>query len=61
MFICFEFQAVNNFYCNASLQEEVHRWLTTAQISQEAWSFSWELLAPNKVGTFCCCEEKTTH
>lgn len=41
-------KAVNNFYCNASLQEEVHRWLTTAQISQEAWSFSWELLAPNK-------------
>jgi len=42
-------QAVNNFYCNSSVQQEIHHWLTTAQVSTAAWSFSWELLAPEKV------------
>ncbi|XP_059166946.1 importin-13-like [Physella acuta] len=41
-------QAVKQFYLNPSLQSEVHYWLTGAQISQSAWSFCWELMAPNK-------------
>ncbi|CAL1539957.1 unnamed protein product [Lymnaea stagnalis] len=41
-------QAVKQFYLNPSLQSEVHFWLTGAQISPAAWSFCWELMAPNK-------------
>ncbi|XP_052776620.1 importin-13-like [Mya arenaria] len=41
-------KAVNNFYCNASMQQEVHRWLTAAQVSPQAWSFCWNLLSPEK-------------
>ncbi|XP_067677743.1 importin-13-like isoform X2 [Haliotis asinina] len=41
-------QAVQQFYCNANLQQEVHQWLNSAQISPEAWSFCFELLAPEK-------------
>ncbi|KAL5016362.1 hypothetical protein ScPMuIL_005951 [Solemya velum] len=41
-------QAVKQFYCNTSLQNEVHQWLTAAQISPNAWSFSWEILAQDK-------------
>ncbi|XP_064604586.1 importin-13-like [Liolophura sinensis] len=40
--------AVRQFYYDASLQREVHKWLTSAQVSPEAWSFSWELLGDNK-------------
>ncbi|KAH9499827.1 Importin-13 [Bulinus truncatus] len=41
-------QAVKQFYLNPSLQSDVHFWLTGAQISPQAWSFCWNLMAPNK-------------
>ncbi|XP_053395746.1 importin-13-like [Mercenaria mercenaria] len=41
-------KAVNNFYCNASVQQEAHQWLTAAQVSSAAWSFCWQLLSPDK-------------
>ncbi|XP_060584457.1 importin-13-like, partial [Ruditapes philippinarum] len=41
-------KAVNNFYCNAAVQQEVHQWLTAAQVSPAAWSFCWQLLVPDK-------------
>ncbi|KAH3721182.1 importin-13-like [Dreissena polymorpha] len=41
-------KAVNNFYCNTEVHQEVHRWLTAAQVSPAAWSFCWELLQPGK-------------
>lgn len=41
-------KAVQNFYCNAEVQQEVHRWLTAAQVSPAAWSFCWQLLSPDK-------------
>ena len=47
--ISFSTQAVQQFYYEPSSQQEVHRWLTAGQMSQEAWSFSWQLLKPEKV------------
>lgn len=48
----FSLQAVKQFYQDANLQGQVHQWLTAAQVSTEAWSFSWDLLIPEKVGKF---------
>ena len=28
--------------------QEAHQWLTLAQLSPQAWSFSWELIVPDK-------------
>lgn len=41
-------KAVNNFYCNAAVQQEIHQWLTAAQVSPAAWSFCWHLLDAEK-------------
>ncbi|KAL4235994.1 Importin-13 [Mactra antiquata] len=41
-------KAVNNFYCNAAVQPDIHRWLQSAQVSPEAWSFCWQLMGPDK-------------
>ncbi|KAK3611733.1 hypothetical protein CHS0354_037313 [Potamilus streckersoni] len=41
-------KAVCDFYCNACVHHEVHMWLTVAQVSPQAWTFSWDLLAPEK-------------
>ncbi|ESO93597.1 hypothetical protein LOTGIDRAFT_189780 [Lottia gigantea] len=41
-------EAVKQFYCNTGIQQEVHKWLTAAQISPEAWSFCFELLSKDK-------------
>ncbi|XP_064626443.1 importin-13-like isoform X2 [Lineus longissimus] len=41
-------KAVRQFYYEASAQQEAHAWLTTAQLSPDAWSFSWHLLMPDK-------------
>ena len=39
--------AVMQFYHHGASQE-THNWLTTAQLSPLAWSFSWELVMPDK-------------
>lgn len=45
--------AVSQFYhTDANMQAQAHQWLTTAQNSQQAWSFVWELLQPYRVS--CC-------
>ncbi|XP_050405751.1 importin-13 [Patella vulgata] len=43
-------QAVLQFYYNTNIQQEVHKWLTAAQVSPEAWSFCIELLSEQKSG-----------
>lgn len=40
-------QAVLQFY-QSSATQETHQWLTLAQISPQAWNFSWELIQPEK-------------
>jgi len=40
-------QAVLQFY-RSSATQEAHQWLTLAQLSPQAWSFSWELIVPDK-------------
>ncbi len=42
-------QALHQFYQDASSQQEINRWLTAAQISPQAWNFSWKLLDKEKV------------
>ena len=45
-------QAVIRFYqINGGHQQaaEINQYLTAAQFSKDAWSFSWELLRPNRV------------
>ena len=39
--------AVLQFYRSQATQE-THKWLTLAQLSPQAWSFCWELIAPAK-------------
>ena len=39
--------AVLQFYYQGASQE-IHQWLTNAQMSQAAWNFSWELLMTEK-------------
>ncbi|KAL8610594.1 hypothetical protein ACOMHN_006313 [Nucella lapillus] len=41
-------RAVLQFYCQGFLNQEVHQWLSAAQYSPAAWSFSWELIQPTK-------------
>lgn len=41
-------QAVLQFYQQSMVHPQIHEWLTKAQISPEAWSFSWELLGSQK-------------
>ncbi|KAK7495094.1 hypothetical protein BaRGS_00013734 [Batillaria attramentaria] len=41
-------EAVRQFYCQGFVQQEVHHWLTTAQYSPAAWTFSWDLIQPTK-------------
>jgi hypothetical protein len=41
-------QALAEFYVNTGLQQQLNTWLTAAQVSREAWSFSWQLLAVDK-------------
>ncbi|KAL3867799.1 hypothetical protein ACJMK2_040646 [Sinanodonta woodiana] len=41
-------KAVCDFYCNACAHHDIHMWLTVAQVSQQAWTFSWDLLVPGK-------------
>ena len=40
-------QAVLQFYYQGASQE-IHQWLTNAQMSQAAWNFAWELLMSEK-------------
>lgn len=43
-------EAVLIFYrSNSNEQAAAHEWLTRVQCSRQAWSFVWELMAPNKV------------
>lgn len=43
-------RVVTLFYrSEADQQAQAHQWLTEAQNSQQAWSFVWELLQPQKV------------
>ena len=39
--------AVLQFYYQGASQE-IHQWLTNAQMSQAAWNFAWELLMTEK-------------
>ncbi|KAJ6635779.1 Importin-13 [Pseudolycoriella hygida] len=42
-------EAVLMFYRSTSNEQaEAHSWLTAAQCSRQAWSFVWDLMAPNK-------------
>ncbi|XP_076463019.1 importin-13-like [Babylonia areolata] len=41
-------RAVLQFYFQGFLNQEVHQWLSAAQYSPAAWSFSWELIQPTK-------------
>ncbi|XP_046679331.1 importin-13 [Homalodisca vitripennis] len=42
-------RAVSQFYhTDAAMQAQAHQWLTSAQLSPNAWSFVWELLQPFK-------------
>ncbi|CAH1775868.1 unnamed protein product [Owenia fusiformis] len=40
--------ALQSFYSEATVQKEANRWLTEAQVSSQAWTFSWQLLSPEK-------------
>lgn len=43
-------RVVTLFYrSEAEQQAQAHQWLTEAQNSQQAWSFVWELLQPQRV------------
>ena len=43
-------EAVVIFYKSTSQEQAAtHEWLTKAQSSLHAWSFSWELMQPGKV------------
>lgn len=43
-------EAVLIFYSsNSNEQAAAHEWLTRVQCSRQAWSFVWDLMAPNKV------------
>lgn len=43
-------EAVVVFYrSNSAEQAAAHEWLTRVQCSRQAWSFVWDLMAPNKV------------
>lgn len=43
-------EAVILFYRSTSQEQAVtHDWLTKVQTSPQAWSFSWELMKPEKV------------
>jgi len=42
-------QAVQQFYKDAVNQQEINKWLMSAQTSQQAWQFCWPLLAKDKV------------
>ncbi|XP_074641509.1 importin-13-like [Tubulanus polymorphus] len=41
-------KTLKQFYCDVNIQREANTWLTHAQISPEAWTFSWQLLTPDK-------------
>lgn len=41
-------QAVLQFYQQSMVHPQIHEWLTKAQISPQAWSFSWDLLGRQK-------------
>ncbi|KAK7101271.1 hypothetical protein V1264_024075 [Littorina saxatilis] len=41
-------QAVLQFYHQGYVQHEVHKWLSDAQYSPTAWTFSWDLILPTK-------------
>ncbi|XP_074650007.1 importin-13-like isoform X2 [Tubulanus polymorphus] len=43
----FTAENVEKFYCD-NIQQETDTWLTHAQNSPEAWTFSWQLLTPDK-------------
>ena len=43
-------KAVHQFYVDAANQQEINKWLMAAQISPQAWVFSGQLLAKDKVG-----------
>ena len=48
-------QAVTQFYIQGFLHQDAHRWLSAAQFSSAAWSFSWELIQPSKVPLILSC------
>ncbi|KAK2156574.1 hypothetical protein LSH36_209g00066 [Paralvinella palmiformis] len=41
-------KAVQQFYKDAVNQQEINKWLMSAQTSQQAWQFCWPLLAKDK-------------
>jgi len=51
-------QAVLQFYHSTAGQAEINRWLTSAQISPNAWSFAWQLIQPQKVRFQCADDDK---
>jgi hypothetical protein len=60
--VCFLlFQAVKQFYGDAANQQEINRWLMTAQTSQQAWQFCWTLLAKDKVCMCTVVPAKSSH
>ena len=42
-------KAVSHFYQNMSTQSQLNMWFTSAQSSNQAWIFSWQLLDQSKV------------
>lgn len=42
-------RAVSHFYQDLATQSQLNLWLTAAQSSAEAWTFSWQLLDQTKV------------
>ncbi|CAG2234836.1 unnamed protein product [Mytilus edulis] len=46
--VSIEMRAVLQFYQQSMVHPQIHEWLTKAQISTEAWSFSWELMGSHK-------------
>lgn len=43
-------EAVTVFYRSCSTEQaKAHEWLTKVQNSPQAWSFAWDLMAPDKV------------
>lgn len=41
-------KAIQEFYLEAATHSEAHQWLTSTQISTEAWHFCWDLMNPMK-------------
>lgn len=39
---------MRQFYCQGFVQQDVHHWLTSAQYSPAAWTFSWDLIQITK-------------